>query len=245
MSSERIVSDSAGGVVFDPVWTPTLNRDWFRPSWWRQRNALRELSGGRGGVLVVDTPVGEAVLRHYHRGGSVARLMGDRFLWTGRERARSIREFRLLQQLQSMGLPAPVPLGGAWTRDGIHYRADLITACISSTETLAAMLPERVEDLALAAAVGRCIRRFHVHGVWHADLNAHNILVADDGQVSLIDFDRGRLRQPQSGWWQANLQRLHRSLCKISGCRADDPPAWLQPWWKALLLEYQREETVA
>lgn len=48
-------------------------------------------------------------------------------------------------------------------------------------------------------------------GVHHADLNAHNILLADDGAVYVLDFDRGRIRA--RGAWENNvLARLHRSL---------------------------------
>ncbi|MDZ7828823.1 MAG: lipopolysaccharide kinase InaA family protein [Halofilum sp. (in: g-proteobacteria)] len=65
--------------------------------------------------------------------------------------------------------------------------------------------------------IGATIARMHAAGVDHADLNAHNILLIDEGAVYLIDFDRGRLR-PAPGEWQArNLARLRRSLDKLSG----------------------------
>ena len=35
-----------------------------------------------------------------------------------------------------------------------------------------------------------------------------------------FDFDRGRLRIPATGWREANLRRLHRSLLKVRGERA-------------------------
>jgi len=64
-------------------------------------------------------------------------------------------------------------------------------------------------------AAGRCIRRFHDAGVQHADLNAHNVMLGEDGEVWLLDFDRGRLRRP--GRWQGRvIARLARSLSKLS-----------------------------
>jgi 3-deoxy-D-manno-octulosonic acid kinase len=66
--------------------------------------------------------------------------------------------------------------------------------------------------------VGAEIARFHAHGVYHADLNAHNILLTD-ASVWLIDFDRGELRHPARAWQQANLARLKRSLLKIGAAR--------------------------
>jgi 3-deoxy-D-manno-octulosonic acid kinase len=62
--------------------------------------------------------------------------------------------------------------------------------------------------------VGAAIAGLHRAGVDHADLNAHNILIDAKGTVSIIDFDRGRVRAP--GTWAArNLLRLRRSLVKI------------------------------
>ena len=58
-------------------------------------------------------------------------------------------------------------------------------------------------------------------------MNAHNILLDMNDAVSVIDFDRGRLREP-GAWTLRNLARLHRSLEKVS--RASDarftPAAW-------------------
>ena len=62
-------------------------------------------------------------------------------------------------------------------------------------------------------SLGQCIARFHKHGVYHADLNAKNILIADE-QFYLIDFDRGELRTPKADWQKANMERLLRSFRK-------------------------------
>ena len=67
---------------------------------------------------------------------------------------------------------------------------------------------------------GRLIARFHREGLEHADLNAHNILLDGNGRGWLIDFDRGRMRIPATGWREANLRRLLRSLLKLRGQRS-------------------------
>ena len=56
--------------------------------------------------------------------------------------------------------------------------------------------------------------RFHDAGVFHADLNARNILLAGI-TVYLIDFDRARIGSPSVVNAKRNLQRLHRSLEKL------------------------------
>lgn len=239
VTSERIVADREAGVVFDAAWTPGFDPRWLDPAWWRQRNALQVFGGGRGGVFIVTTDVGEGVLRHYRRGGSVARLLDDRFLWTGRERTRSLVEYRLLSKLHSAGLPVPRPIGGGWTRSGSWYRADLMTQRVNNAQPLSAMLGSVRDQPEVAATVGACVGRFHAKGVFHADLNAHNILIDSAGKVSLIDFDRGRILRPHRTWQQANLRRLHRSLIKLDA-GGDDVQAWQHNWWGALAQAHSR-----
>jgi 3-deoxy-D-manno-octulosonic acid kinase len=45
-------------------------------------------------------------------------------------------------------------------------------------------------------------------------MNAYNLQVDNDGDLWMLDFDRGRLLQP-GPWQQKTLSRLHRSLHKI------------------------------
>ena len=70
-------------------------------------------------------------------------------------------------------------------------------------------------------AIGACIRRFHDSGVYHADLNAHNILLTAAQKVYLIDFDKGSLGADAHGRHVRNLARLQRSLIKL-GSTVDD-----------------------
>jgi 3-deoxy-D-manno-octulosonic acid kinase len=63
------------------------------------------------------------------------------------------------------------------------------------------------------------VARFHRAGLDHADFNAHNILFDATGHGWLIDFDRGRIRIPETRWRERNLARLQRSLLKLRGAR--------------------------
>src|SRR6185503_20837625 len=102
------------------------------------------------------------------------------------------------------GLPVPQPVAAQVRRAGpLLYRCDLITRRIPGARSLA----ELVAGPASWEEAGRCVRRFHAAGVWHADLNAHNLLFDGDGRAHLIDFDRGERRVAAAGWQQANLAR--------------------------------------
>ena len=238
MMQERTHKDAEGAILFDAAVSPQVGHDWFAPEHWRERDALRTQAGGRGGVAIIATPVGECVLRHYHRGGLVASLMGDRYLWTGADRTRPFAEFRVLAEVASLGLPAPAVVAARYCRRGLLYSADLITRRIADASTLAECLAAGRLDGELAEESGALVARFHRAGVWHADLNAHNVLVAPD-DLYLIDFDRGQLRTPARAWQQANLLRLRRSLVKLGAASAGEA-AFEEAIWQPLLYRYQR-----
>lgn len=186
----------------------------FKVQYHRDRGQLRGEAPGRGRARFLSLTAGMAVLRHYHRGGWM-RLFGDRYLWTGLENSRALREWRLLAKLHRRGLPVPRPMTTRVVRHGIFYRADIITGMIENSRSLASHLQQAPLSPELWQRVGRCIRGFHEAGVYHADLNAHNILLDGQGKVYLIDFDRGRLRSNGQRWKKRNLSRLLRSLSKL------------------------------
>lgn len=170
-------------------------------------------AGGRGSAWLAGG--GEWVLRHYRRGGLAARFSDDRYLWTGLERTRPWCEWRLLDHLYKEGLPVPQPVAARVTRTGLAYRGDLLTRRIRDAVSLAERLTGAAPGGVPWRAVGACLRRFHDAGVWHADLNAHNLLLDTMDRVYLIDFDRGERRSTGRGWQLSNLARLHRSLAKL------------------------------
>lgn len=225
-------------MVFDANLAEAPTRDWFDPAWWQSRERMRAGGGGRGGVAFLDTPVGPCVLRHYRRGGWMAPLLGDRYVWNGRGRSRGFAEFVLLAELVRRGLPVPVPVAARYLRRGPYYTADLITRAIEGAQTLAEVIAARHFDATLAERVGALVARFHVAGVDHADLNAHNILVAGNG-LWLIDFDRGEMRVTGTAWKLANLARLKRSLLKIGACEGDEATLDREVW-TPLMRGYER-----
>ncbi len=234
----HIHANSDGTILYDADTVPQIGHAWFDPDYWQGLGRLRGHGGGRASACYIDSPAGACVLRHYHRGGMVANLLGDRYLWTGRDQTRCFAEFRLLAALAETGLPVPVPVAARYCRSGMQYTADLITRRIEQAETLAQCLREGRLDADLAQRSGALVARFHRHGVWHADLNAHNILVGPDG-LHLIDFDRGRLRTPERSWQQANLRRLRRSLLKL-GAGRDGEDVFDRQWWNPLMRGYAR-----
>lgn len=214
---------------------------WFRDRHWRERNLVVGEAPGRGSVLFVSRGTHEWALRHYRRGGAVAHLTVDRYLWTGLERTRAVKECRLLGELHAGGLPVPNPVAAHVIRSGLGYRGDIITERIANTRSLAAAVSAGEVGEQVWEAVGATLRRFHDRGVDHADLNAHNVLLDHRGRVFLVDFDRGALRAG-GGWKQGNLNRLLRSLRKVS---RRSGLTFADAAWHRLLRGYCRDQSRA
>lgn len=188
----------------------------FDPAWLKQSGLLQNAAlAGRGIICLFEHADKTLVLRHYRRGGFIRHLSPDRYRWQGLDSSRPWREFNLLAELQHLQLPAPVPYACCVSRTGWTYSGALITRMIPATETLAQKLCREEVPESEWFAIGQCIRRFHDAGVFHSDLNAHNILLNSDGRVFLIDFDKSGLRTGHGRPWKfANLKRLQRSIMK-------------------------------
>lgn len=234
----RIVASGKGAMVFDANLPEAPAQEWFDKSWWQGQRRMQSGEGGRGGVAFLDTPVGACVLRHYQRGGWMAPLLGDRYVWNGRTHSRGFAEFALLAELFQRGLPVPAPVAARYQRCGPYYTADLITRTVEGATTLTALIHAGHLDATLAERVGALVSRFHAAGVDHADLNAHNILMAGN-ELWLIDFDRGEIRASGTAWKLANLARLKRSLLKVGACDHDEM-ALDHEVWTPLMRGYER-----
>lgn len=199
-------------ILYDAEALDAVSPEWLEPAFWRMRGAVRAELGGRGQALAVDTVAGPAVLRPCFRGGQVARLSRDRFVFTGYGQSRSFREWRILARLRGLGLPVPQPLLAGCERLGLTCRAAILTRLIEGTRGL----PEASADLEPEdwRCLGATLQRFFQAGVVHPDLNAHNLLLNEARQWFVIDFDRARIR-PRPVNPAGMLARLNRSLDKL------------------------------
>jgi len=199
---------------------PSFDPDVFDEQKLADRGLLDGVAqAGRGNTRFFSLHGRELVLRHYRRGGMAQRISQDRYLFTGLERTRAMQEFSVLLELHKRGLPAPSPYACRIIRQGAWYRASLVTYRLPG-HTLAECLANGSVDCAQWEALGETIARFHSEGLFHADLNAHNIMIDSLGRITLLDFDRAAFQlkkpaNPVGGWRRRNMNRLHRSLKKI------------------------------
>ncbi len=229
---EGLLYVAGGGILYDASRLRKPAAQLFETGHWRALGALQEVAGGRASVSIVSTGQERWVLRHYRRGGLIARISRDRYVWFGEARTRSFAEWRLLAELRRRGLPVPAPIAARYVRGLLTYRADLITEHLPDCRTLADAITGTQLAREQWSSVGQTLAAFHREGVHHADLNAHNIMLGDVApNVYLLDFDRGRI-EARGSWEQEVLARLRRSLEKIRAQRrgvsfADEQWEWL------------------
>ncbi len=220
--------EGADYFIFDENHQETFTPSLFSPAFLSEHNCLVSTNmQGRGSAWAFHWQDQNYVLRHYRRGGLPAKVNKDQYLWSGLQNTRAWREWHLLATASAWQLPCPQPFAAHVRHSGLMYQADLITLHLPGTQTLAERLIADSLPRPLWHKVGATIRRFHDHQIFHADLNANNILIDEADRVFLIDFDRGTLRKGRY-WKQQNLSRLHRSLQKVwpASSRKNPPPPW-------------------
>jgi 3-deoxy-D-manno-octulosonic acid kinase len=193
----------------------TPRASWFDPEEWRRAGAVAIETSGRGQVLIVAHGEETWVLRHYRRGGLVARFIDDHYVWLGADRARAFREWRLLRKLRAAGLPVPNPVAAHLYRTGVIYTADIITTYLPDTRKLSWFIAQGRVPVDCWRRIGTMIRAVHDHGVDHPDLTAHNVLLDESGNEFLVDFDNAREKAP-GDWERLGMQRFNRSLRKVA-----------------------------
>ena len=215
----QVVRVKAGnsGMLYDPAFAIAPDLRVFKPGFYADR-AQAVSAGGRNAAWFVHDQWGHGVLRQYRRGGLVARFNKSHYVWNGAENTRSFAEFRLLQYMHAQGLPVPKVVAACYTRSWCFYRAALITQTLPNTKPLASVLkdmPATADVSALAQACAHSIFLMHRANVWHADLNAFNILIDVHNKAWLIDFDKSRQLVMTASLCNDNLNRLKRSLEKV------------------------------
>jgi 3-deoxy-D-manno-octulosonic-acid transferase len=235
-AAPAVVRQGRDVVWFDTQCFVTGGSQLFDPDWWRSQGATASAGAGRGKVHWVANAQGSYLLRHYYRGGLMAKISRDLFLARPEDRTRAMREYSLLTQLRSRGLPVPHACAARMSRCGPWYRADILVKRIPGASDVADILhSQRAIAPGEWQTLGRAVRQLHDHQVYHADLNCHNLMLDTEGRAWIVDFDKCEFREG-APWKQENLDRLLRSLRKE--LRLDPAFRWHDSDWQAFLAGY-------
>jgi len=235
--TETVERTKDGAILYDKAIINQISAERFAPEGWPHAEVLTGSlrSGGRGNTMFVGNIPRQFVLRHYMRGGLVGHLIRDSYMFSGEDLTRPFMEWRLLDKLASNNMNVPRPAAARFVRRGTFYTADIITVRIPDVVSLSEYIATEERSEAFWQSVGTAVWKFHEAGVYHADMNAYNVQVDRDGDIWMLDFDKGALRPPGS-WQQETLSRLHRSLEKVVGL---DPKLYFCAGnWEQLLEGY-------
>lgn len=204
----------------------------FNPACLEAENIITKTASGRGLVYFFTALDENCVLRHYYRGGLVAKISNDKFIFQHIEKTRPFRELNLLAKLHAAGLMVAKPIAAKITRHGLSYSADIITGTIEHAQELHEHLMQQPLEETSWKEIGACLRKMHNLQACHFDINVKNILLQASIQslenndpdnvqsrseavinIYLLDFDGCKLRKGEH-WKSANLNRFKRSLVK-------------------------------
>jgi len=208
-------------------------------AYWQDSNKVVGTAQGRGVTWFIETDNKHWVLRHYYRGGMIGKFNKDTYFYTGIEKTRAAKEFDLLLHIRSLQLPAPKPIAYRVTKKGVFYRADILTERVCNAQDLVTLLAKKAVNEALWHRIGQVIKQFHTHHIYHHDLNIHNILIDDQENVWLIDFDQGEIKPDTDHWKSENMSRLLRSFHKEKNKNAS--LQWQVNEWELLMKGYESE----
>ena len=226
-------------ILSHPDYLNLVDINWFDATYWQQQNKIVGAKKGRATAWFFKHDNLNAVLRHYWRGGLVGKVLSDQYLYPGLENTRVYKEFSLMIKLIELGLNVPKPIAAKVFHNGLIYRGDIITQAVSGAKSLLDILIERPLNNDELENIASTLASFHIKGVYHADLNINNILFNEDGDVYVIDFDRGEIKQPNAQWQQANMARLARSFLKEQG--RNNSFYWQGNDWKTLHTIYKQK----
>jgi 3-deoxy-D-manno-octulosonic acid kinase len=185
----------------------------FDAEYWQKQDKIIGSATGRGTTWFVELGTIQAALRHYRRGGLFGKLVEDSYLYFGDKKTRSYQEFELLKVLQQSGVNVPKPIAARVVKSSLTYKADLLSEKIPKARDLVTILQDGPLSQDVCKKIGAEIRKMHASQVNHTDLNIHNILIDDKGEVWIIDFDKC-FQQKGNDWKQGNWNRLKRSFDK-------------------------------
>lgn len=176
--------------------------------------APRGVLGGRGRSVTADIPgLGAVFVKRYTHGGLLRSLTGGRFLNIGPSRSRA--EFVMLERVRAMGINVPRPLVYV-TKGNLLYNTWLIMEELPDARTLVEVSVNEPEALDVCMErLAPHLRTLVTNKVLHVDLHPGNVLVAKDGTIFIVDFDKAHTyRGSESQLREWYLRRWRRAVIK-------------------------------
>ena len=185
------------------------------------RSAVEAGAGNRGSAFQIDLGDGlELYARRGRRGGMIASILSDVYVGIA---PRPLNELAVTVEAMKRGIPVAEPMGAMieWIGPAL-YRGFFLTRAVRGMTLWQFIKTDddpTVRNHVLAQARA-AIDAMQAKGLFHADLNLHNLLVTqarDSFTVIIIDLDKARLFDAplSAAKRRTNAQRLLRSARKL------------------------------
>ena len=233
--SSQLLKINQNIIIYDDTVIDEADENLFESEYWLTQPQSEIISKGRGEILLININGQSSVLKHYYRGGLIANVLLDKYLWTGLDSSRSFAEYRILRTMYKLDLPVPRPIAARVKKQGLFYQADLITSQIIDVSSMADLLFNQRLTSQHWLDIGDCIGRFHQLGFYHDDLNIENIMIDQEENVFLLDFDKGVQSRADRDHSTSVFDRMKRSVMKW--CLVNNQP-FPATEWKKLMVSY-------
>ena len=170
--------------VFDNFSDKLFNVDYIT----KERLIKSEIIG-RGKTYNIKHDGKEFILKHYIRGGFASKISHDNYIFDSLASTRSVKEYNLLNNLFAKDLPVPKPAALQVIRNRFTYTCDLITCKIKNIGTLHDFIMKKKMTSELWNSLEFTLKKFLKESVYHSDLNAKNIIIDEQSNFYLVDFD--------------------------------------------------------
>ncbi|MCX5805338.1 MAG: hypothetical protein NT010_04610 [Proteobacteria bacterium] len=179
----------------------------------RFRNALPLENKGRGGITLLDINGGHIACRKYIHGGLFRAITGDIFF----SAKRAIEELNILLYLNGEGFPVVQPYGLIVREGFISKSLHILTIFEENAADLTEVLntSTRKQRLRIIKFLAQLMWRMETLGVYHPDLHLNNVLVATEGTLKFLDFDRAQRKSINKTDMERMFWRLNRYAEKM------------------------------
>lgn len=144
------------------------------------------------------------IIKHYEHGGLFRKITRDIFLGN----SRPFRELAILEAAGQKGIPVPEVLAARVDRIfGPFHKGEIVYKEIPDSANLLEYLKrlnerpmgERISlKRKIINSLAQAIKKMHISGIYHADLNVKNVLIQNRGEaprIYLVDFDCSKIRK--------------------------------------------------
>lgn|GEM_PF-5108378 len=147
--------------------------------------------GGRAEIVIKNIPeLGMVVFKNYFRGGFL-RFFNKRHYLKFKQGVRPVNEILFLKKLQELNIPVPDPVAAYYSGNCI-YKGGIVTKYINSPYTLAqyCLMDKKKGEAIFREKFLPVFNKIISNRVFHPDFHPGNVIVSNDEDIFIIDFDK-------------------------------------------------------